>query len=581
MGITHKLHTEERGLSLIDVIVGISLLVLVFVGLFGVFKLSLGIIGLSKAKSGGLALANERMEYIRSLSYDDVGTNGGIPSGLIAQNETVNLNGISYNRRTLIQYVDSPADQLGALDETGITADFKQAKVELTWTVNGVSDSVILVSNIVPVGVESLTGGGTLRINVIDALAQGVAGASVRVINASTSPTIDTTVLSNTTGQVLIPGAPEASNYEIYVSKTGYSSAQTYSASSTNTNPNPAHYSVLAGNTTSGTFAIDLVAQKTVTTREPVVASTSPRTLDTASEFSSTASTTISSGALTLTSSSSVYDLAGVATSSAFGPSPLDGWTSFTWNRAVPTNTTASIRFYYDNGGTYELVPDAFLAGNAGGFTTSPIDLSVLDEVTHASLRVEATLTTTDTATTSTIYDWTYAFDEGPTPIPNIDFTMVGDKVIGDSVPKYSETHQTDSSGEIVLTELEWDNYTITINDGATGYDIAEICEPQPLGLNPGDTVTTDITLEPDTTNSLRVVVRADDNSLLGDASVRLYRGGYDQTATSSSCGQAFFSGLTSANDYDIDVTRTGYTNTTVNNVDVTDDVVTEVIMNP
>lgn len=577
------IHRDQRGLSFVDVIVGVSLMVLIFVGIFSIFKLSIEIIGLNKAKSGALALTNERMEYIRSLSYDDVGTSGGIPAGSIAQQEWISLNGVNYLRRTLIQYVDDDADGLGGADATGITADYKRAKVELSWNRKGATSSVALVSNIVPRGVESLSGGGTLRITVIDASASAVVAADVRVVNSTTSPAIDASYITDTVGQVLIPGAPEASEYEIFVSKTGYTSTQTYSASTTNPNPNPAHLTVTAGNTTSSTFEIDLVAQKTVTTREPVVPNTFDDDFTSSSSLDYMASTSVSvvSGALTLRDYGSGYEPLGYATSSNITPSPLDTWTSIIANHYSSASTSVSYRIYYATSSSYQPIPNGALPGNDSGFSASPIDISGLDPAVYDSLRIEATLSTIDSATTSVINDWSVLFDEGPVPINNVPFTMEGTKEIGTGVLKYSENLQTDGSGEIIINDLEWDNYTITIDDGATGYDVAEACEPQPLGINPGDIVTTDITLVPNTAHSLIVTVRADDNSLLDGASVRLYRSGYDVTQYTGSCGQTHFSGLTSANDYDLDVNHTGYTGENLSNVDVTDDVVQEVVLNP
>ena len=171
---------KQKGSSLIDVIVGTAILVIVFVGIFGIFKLSIELVSSSKAKTGALALANEQMEYLRSLSYDDVGTIGGIPSGNIPQEETIVLNQATYTRRTFIQYVDDPKDGLGAGDENFITADYKHAKVEMKWTIGETKRKFSLVSNIVPKGIETLQGGGILTINTIDAFGAPLPGAGGR-----------------------------------------------------------------------------------------------------------------------------------------------------------------------------------------------------------------------------------------------------------------------------------------------------------------------------------------------------------------------------------------------------------------
>ena len=118
-------------MSFIEVIVGAALIALVFGGLIAGFQTALMLLADTRSQTGALALANERIEYMRSLPYDSVGTLSGIPSGAIPQNETAVLNVTSFNRRTLVQYVDSPADGVGASDTNCLTADSKRATFEL------------------------------------------------------------------------------------------------------------------------------------------------------------------------------------------------------------------------------------------------------------------------------------------------------------------------------------------------------------------------------------------------------------------------------------------------------------------
>ena len=102
--------SNKSGMSLIELLIVIGLTTLVFGSLLGTFQFMVGLIGTSKAQAGALALANEKMEYIRSLDYNDVGTISGIPDGLIPQNSTSTLNGTVYSERVFIQYVDAPED---------------------------------------------------------------------------------------------------------------------------------------------------------------------------------------------------------------------------------------------------------------------------------------------------------------------------------------------------------------------------------------------------------------------------------------------------------------------------------------
>src|SRR5688572_440861 len=127
----------SRGMSFVEVVVTTAIVTLVFGGLMASFQVSISLIGRSKAEAGALALASERLEYIRSLSYDDVGTVGGIPEGAIPQTASSTLNGVSYDERVLVQYVDAEEDGSGSDDINGILADYKQVKVEYRWDARG------------------------------------------------------------------------------------------------------------------------------------------------------------------------------------------------------------------------------------------------------------------------------------------------------------------------------------------------------------------------------------------------------------------------------------------------------------
>ncbi|PSO46524.1 MAG: hypothetical protein BRC24_01515, partial [Parcubacteria group bacterium SW_4_46_8] len=121
--------SRQRGVGFVDTIIGVAILAIVFFGIFGAFRLGVQLVADAKARGGATALVNEKMEFIRSLPYDEVGTEGGIPSGDIPQEESITLNGISYTRRVFIQYKDAPQDGTGDDDENGITEDYKVVKV--------------------------------------------------------------------------------------------------------------------------------------------------------------------------------------------------------------------------------------------------------------------------------------------------------------------------------------------------------------------------------------------------------------------------------------------------------------------
>ena len=285
-----------RGMSFIDVIVGVALVLIIFVALTTLLQTSLKVSALAKTHSVAIAVAESQMEHIRSLSYANIGTVGGIPSGTIPQYATTTLNGITLSTRTFIDYYDDPADGLGSNDTNGITADYKRAKISTTYFVGTIPHTVTLISNFAPPGIETTNGGGTLKISVVNAVGSGVSGATVHIVNTVASTTVDVTTFTDSTGTVFLPGAPVSSQYQVFVSKAGYSSSQTYARDAMNVNPTPAYLTVAAGQTTTGTFAIDLLGTLVIRTFSPVATSTYSDAFANSSGLSATASTQVSAG---------------------------------------------------------------------------------------------------------------------------------------------------------------------------------------------------------------------------------------------------------------------------------------------
>lgn len=572
---------NTKGMTIIEVLVAAAIMLIAFSGIVGLFRTGLELVGNNKAKIGALALAEERMELIHSLAYDDVGTQGGIPAGNIPQNESLTLNGISYNRRVLVQYVDAPEDGLAGADTNSITTDYKRAKVEVTWSFKGLSKSVYLVSNITPPGLETTVGGGTLIVKAFDALGAPVSGANVYIANATTSPTISLNVTTDATGQASFPGAPAASEYEVTVSKSGYSTAKTYGPTAGNPNPTPTHLTVLAGQSTVGSFAIDLLSSKTVHTYHALADKVWQDELNTSTNVTGSASTTVSGGSLILEWGGAAYAPTGSAFVSPGALSYLYSWQEARWVDTTPANTSISYQIYYDNVGTPTIVPDADLPGNSTGFTTSPVDISGLSTATYGTLYIHPILSTTDTSVTPSVDSVSLAYIEGPVPFGSVLFNMHGAKTIGSDsssnpIYKYNNDLTTDGTGALFINNLEWDNYLITVDRNTLGYDISESCEPQPRSLAPNTHVDTDLYLSPKTSNSLLVDVRNSSATLISNAYVELERAstGFSQLKRTSACGQVFFDSLSvgkvsTSNAYTIHASPDGLSTTTVTGVDV------------
>ena len=302
-----------------EVLVTAALVALVFGGLFAAVQAMVNLISDSKAKAGAVALATERLEYIRSLAYDYVGTDGGVPSGAIPQTRTVTLNDKSFTERVLIEYVDDPADGEAGADSNGIVADYKRAKVELSWATRSGTSSVALVSNIVAPGVETTAGGGTLRVYVNDASILPVVGAEVRFVNPTGTTTIDTIRYTDSTGMAQLGGAPALGSYEIYVSRAGYSTDGTASATPPLSSPAQPVVSVAEASVTTQYFQIDQVSTLAIETYGQPTYDSFTDTFATASNIASSSNVSAGGGSVTLSGGAGSYPTSGgvIATTTA------------------------------------------------------------------------------------------------------------------------------------------------------------------------------------------------------------------------------------------------------------------------
>ncbi len=575
----YGLRTDSRGLSLIDTIVGTALMLVVFMGIAAAFQLTVDVVSNSKARAGAIALANERMEYLKSLSYASVGVLGGIPAGIVPQLETITLNGVSYTRRTLVYYSDDPQDGSGGADTNAIIADYKTIRVEISWTRKRTSRSIQVVGRVSPQGVETAVPGGTLTINVVDANSVPLRDAQIDITNTSTTPAVSIRTYTNDLGSITFIGAPAASNYQVVVSKTGYSTSQTYAVTTQNPNPNPRHLTVSNNLTTTYTFAIDLLAGKTIQTFKAVEARTYSDTLSSATYIATTSNSTVTGGVARL-DGSAPYQPSGFILSTDITSSLLNRWTSLSWSDTTPAQTDVRYSLYTMAGGVPTLIPESALAGNAAGFTNSPVDIAGLSTSTYPVIRIGATLTTSNPSVTPTTDVWSVDYDYGPEIMPNLAVTVRGIKTIGNSptVYKYIATSTSNSSGLISLPSIEWDTYTVNVST-MSGYETAEVCAPQPELLSPGSTQLTQIYAATNTPKSLVVDVREGNGNFIPYASVQMVSSTTNKTLTTSSCGQVYFGGLNGGS-YTLNISKTGFQNKTATTT-VSSDVRTSIVLVP
>jgi hypothetical protein len=549
-----------RGFSLIDVVVGIALMLVVFFALFGILRASLAVSTLAKAKAISTELANTQMEYLRGHAYDSLGTISGIPAGSVPQIATSTIDGVPYTIRTFIEYYDDPADGIGALDANSITTDYKKGKVSVSYALYGLLKTTSLISNFIPPHGEIATNGGALSLHVVDAAGADISGASVQIVNASTTPTVDFTTFTNASGLASIGGAATSSQYQIYVSRSGYSSAQTYARVGQNVNPNPGYLTVTKNLTTSATFAIDRLASLTLTSFSPPVTNVFTDSFTSTSNLASQTNTVVSGGAIELDTDM----FSGSARSIPISSTAPTGWGILSATTDATELDTVVVRIT-DTSGTP--LPDGVLPGNNAGFSSFPISLTSIATSSYPGLSLEVSLTRVSTSTAPRLLDWSLSHTEAPALSPNMAFTLTGTKTIGtdpSSLPIYKTVvSDTTGSGASKTETLEWDGYTLSLSA-----NLVESCPASPYSLTPGSATSTAVIVGAATTNTLPVFVTNSTGATVPLAKVILEKPGYAATVFTSACGLAYFNGL-AAGTYTATVSAPGYTTGTFSDIEV------------
>lgn len=243
-----KLKNCNSGFTLVEALVFLFIFSLVMTTFYRMYSMGMVYIIDAKNRLGAISVASERMEIIRNMKYEKIGTVGGAVSGNIPQSLEVTENAAHYRVDTSVVLVDD------ILDETGLNdvapGDYKKVTVKVFW--NDGQRSVELVSRFVPKGLEvPKPDQGILRINVFSDQpgGSGISGSSIHIVNTETG-LVDNLTTDETGSFVLMGDKIEASiqKYQITLTKTGYETVNTLPAyPGTPYNPIDVHASVVLG----------------------------------------------------------------------------------------------------------------------------------------------------------------------------------------------------------------------------------------------------------------------------------------------------------------------------------------------
>lgn len=254
---------KARGQIYLDILITVGILAILGHALFSLVMSAYEVVSFNKARITARHLALEKIELIRNLPYADVGTVGGIPAGPLPQNENIVRNSLNYKIKVDVVFVDDPFDKLAPQDL--LPTDYKRIRVDVSWqgVAGSESNPVTMVTDIAPKGVETTAGGGTLSVLVFDANGLPVPQAEVKITAAAT-PAVNLDLRTADDGRLILPGAPVCNScYKINVSKAGFSTERTYSAEEI-ANPAKPDVSILKGQVSEISFAIDKLSTLTI-----------------------------------------------------------------------------------------------------------------------------------------------------------------------------------------------------------------------------------------------------------------------------------------------------------------------------
>lgn len=245
----------SRSFTVIEILIDITIITLVATAILSLMVMNFRSAAYAQLKVVATNLANDRIETIRNLPYDEIATENGpiLPQKNLKDSEELSYAGWNFTINTDARYFDDPYDHL-ATDPEPDTAPIDYKKVKITVYAEGHSNPLAeIATNIGSKAAETASNTGILLVKVVDNPAIGdqpISDASVHIINSTLSPVIDITGTTDSSGYLMVPELPPASNnsYQVTVTKNGYSTDITLPANycsqsvtpspSANLNPN-------------------------------------------------------------------------------------------------------------------------------------------------------------------------------------------------------------------------------------------------------------------------------------------------------------------------------------------------------
>ncbi len=254
---------NNKAFSLPEVLVAILVFSAFALGVFGGLNLIVKIVYQAKIKIIETGLLNEDLEEIKTLAYEDVGINGGLPAGILDREEVFNYHGLNFKIVRTIRNIDDPYDGLiGGEPNDNSPADYKLVQIDIYCLSCQQDKPLSLNTLIAPKHLEGDSDNGALFIRVFDKNGQVIPQANVEVVNSDLDPDLIIQDTTDNDGWLRIVDVPTGTlAYNIQVSKDGYSSDYTLPITEENPNPFRLPANVVKQEVTEVNFSIDKLSQ--------------------------------------------------------------------------------------------------------------------------------------------------------------------------------------------------------------------------------------------------------------------------------------------------------------------------------
>lgn len=238
---------SEAGYSVVELVVALAVLALIATSVLSLYSVMVQTTFIAKRRAVASNLATNQMEYLKSLPYNSLAVVGGsiVATSPLPASFNTTANGVTYVVKTSINYIDDAYDGCrilsacvnkpvpsGAPANDLNPADYKTIHVSVTTVANMVLAEVDTKVSARVAETDSNT--GALLVRVIDSSGNPISGATVTVVNTTTSPNVNVSDSTDAGGTAIFYNLPpDTTNFDYNVTATypNYSTLTTIVAS--------------------------------------------------------------------------------------------------------------------------------------------------------------------------------------------------------------------------------------------------------------------------------------------------------------------------------------------------------------